>query len=221
MRRPTFKLRLMPRQNRVTPLGEVIATPERGLVYANRGCIHDASGRIRERRYPTKRWIACQLEFRGRHRRPLMAPGQVHRAVLPRRGDRARRRPPAVRGVPLHRLRAPDGDVGRPPPRPARGGRDRRATRRASAATPTPSSGASTRRGYDELPDGAFVLVDGAAPPRARLSSCSAGPRPATRTAPTARPADRHRDRDHATVAGRAAHAPTGPRSCRSCTPRR
>ena len=42
----------MPRQNRVTPLGEVIATPERGLVYANRGCIHDANGRIRNR-YPT------------------------------------------------------------------------------------------------------------------------------------------------------------------------
>jgi hypothetical protein len=66
----------MPLQNRVTPLGEVIATPERGLVYANRGCIHDTSGRIRERRYPTKRWIACQLQFRGRHRRPLMAPGR-------------------------------------------------------------------------------------------------------------------------------------------------
>jgi hypothetical protein len=66
----------MPLQNRVTPLGEPIATPERGLVYANRGCIHDATGRIRERRYPTRRWIACQLEFRARRRRPLMAPGR-------------------------------------------------------------------------------------------------------------------------------------------------
>jgi hypothetical protein len=66
----------MPLQNRVTPLGEVIAAPERGLVYANRGPIHDAGGRVRERRCPTKRWIACQLEFRGRHRRPLMAPGK-------------------------------------------------------------------------------------------------------------------------------------------------
>jgi len=60
----------------VTPLGDVIATPERGLVYANRGCIHDAHGRLRERRYPTKRWIACRLEFNGRYRRPLMAPGK-------------------------------------------------------------------------------------------------------------------------------------------------
>jgi hypothetical protein len=65
----------MPLQNRVTPLGTLIATPERGLVYANRGCIHDAHGRIRDR-YPTRRWIACQLDWGGRHRRPLMAPGK-------------------------------------------------------------------------------------------------------------------------------------------------
>ena len=39
----------MPLQNRVTPLGELIATPERGLVYANRGCLHDAEGNIRPR----------------------------------------------------------------------------------------------------------------------------------------------------------------------------
>jgi len=66
----------MPLQNRVTPLGEVIATPERGLVYANRGCIHDATGAVRERRNPTKRWIACRLEWGGRRRRPLLAPGK-------------------------------------------------------------------------------------------------------------------------------------------------
>ncbi len=65
----------MPLQNRVTPLGELIATPKRGLVYANRGCLHDQNGRIRDR-YPTRRWIACQLEFHGRHRTPLMAPGR-------------------------------------------------------------------------------------------------------------------------------------------------
>jgi hypothetical protein len=66
----------MPLQNRVTPLGEVIATPERGLVYANRGCLHDAHGRVRERRNPTRRWIACRLDWGGRRRTPLMAPGK-------------------------------------------------------------------------------------------------------------------------------------------------
>jgi hypothetical protein len=65
----------VPRQNRVTPLGELIAVPERGLVYGNRGCLHDAEGRIR-RRWATKRWIACRLEFRGWHRGPRMQPGK-------------------------------------------------------------------------------------------------------------------------------------------------
>ena len=31
----------MPLQNRVTPLGELVSDPGRGLVYGNRGCLHD------------------------------------------------------------------------------------------------------------------------------------------------------------------------------------
>ena len=65
----------MPLQNRVTPLGELIADPARGLVYGNRGCLHDDHGRIR-RRYNGKRWIACRLQFRGWHRAPLLQPGK-------------------------------------------------------------------------------------------------------------------------------------------------
>jgi hypothetical protein len=65
----------VPLQNRVTPLGDLIAHPARGLVYGNRGCLHDEHGRIR-RRWATKRWIACRLEFRGWHREPLMLPGK-------------------------------------------------------------------------------------------------------------------------------------------------
>jgi hypothetical protein len=65
----------MPFQNRVTPLGELIATPERGLVYGNRGCLHDEAGRIR-RRYAVKRWIACRLEFKGWRRKALLQPGR-------------------------------------------------------------------------------------------------------------------------------------------------
>jgi len=61
----------MPLQNRVTPLGELIADPARGLVYGNRGCLHDATGRIR-RRYNGKRWI----EFRGWKPGPLLRPGK-------------------------------------------------------------------------------------------------------------------------------------------------
>jgi hypothetical protein len=65
----------MPRQNRVTPLGELIATPERGLVFGNRGCLHDAAGRVR-RHHSGRRWIACRLRFRGWRRSPLMQPGR-------------------------------------------------------------------------------------------------------------------------------------------------
>jgi hypothetical protein len=65
----------MPLQNRVTPLGELVADPARGLLYGNRGCLHDDAGRIR-RRYDGKRWIACRLEFRGWHRSALLQPGR-------------------------------------------------------------------------------------------------------------------------------------------------
>jgi hypothetical protein len=65
----------MPLRNRVTPFGELVAAAERGLVYGNRGCLHDAGGNIR-RRYNGKRWIACQLRFRDRRRSPLMMPGR-------------------------------------------------------------------------------------------------------------------------------------------------
>ena len=65
----------MPFQNRVTPLSELIATPERGLVYGNRGRLHDEHGVIR-RQSQLKRWISCRLEFRGRHRHPVVQPGR-------------------------------------------------------------------------------------------------------------------------------------------------
>lgn len=62
----------MPRQNRVTPFGEIIATPERGTFMGNRGVLHDAEGQIK-RRWQVKRWLVCVLEFRGR-KRVVMTP---------------------------------------------------------------------------------------------------------------------------------------------------
>jgi hypothetical protein len=64
----------VPRRNRVTPLSEIVADPARGLVYGNRGCLHDAGGRI-VRHHALRRWIACRLEFKSR-RRELMRPGR-------------------------------------------------------------------------------------------------------------------------------------------------
>jgi hypothetical protein len=65
----------MPRRHRVTPLGELVADPARGLVYGNRGCLHDANGTI-VRPFAVKRWIACQLRFNDWQRGPLLQPGK-------------------------------------------------------------------------------------------------------------------------------------------------
>jgi hypothetical protein len=65
----------MPRQNRVTPDGELIAVPDRGLFWGNRGSLHDRSGRLV--RYSRGRaWAICVLSFKGR-RRELWAPGRL------------------------------------------------------------------------------------------------------------------------------------------------
>src|SRR3954462_13176295 len=65
----------MPLRNRVTPLGEPVSHPARGLVYGNRGCLHDDRGEIR-RAYTARRWIACRLEFKGWRRGALLQPGR-------------------------------------------------------------------------------------------------------------------------------------------------
>lgn len=62
----------MPLQNRVTPFGEIVAVPGRGLLMGNRGVLHDDERAI-VRPWRVRRWIACLLEFRGR-RREVMTP---------------------------------------------------------------------------------------------------------------------------------------------------
>ena len=59
-----------PHRNRVTPSGEIVATPHRGTLMGNRGVIHADDGTI-VRAWQVKRWIACRLEFKGRHREIL------------------------------------------------------------------------------------------------------------------------------------------------------
>ena len=59
----------MPLQNRVTPLGQIVSTPQRGLFTGNRGIIHDpATKTLLNRRWSSKAWITCTCEFRGRRR---------------------------------------------------------------------------------------------------------------------------------------------------------
>ena len=141
----------MPLQNRVTPLSELIATPARGLVYGNRGCLHDGTGAIR-RRFAVKRWIACRLEFKGWHRTPLLQPGRftelffLDEATAFAAGHRPCalcRRADYDRFVSLVAARADEVDERLHRERLDGRGRRLHATRSA------------------DLPDGAFVLEDG------------------------------------------------------------
>jgi hypothetical protein len=58
-----------PLQNRVTPSGDIISAPHRGLFTGNRGIIHDPATRtLLNRRWSSKAWLTCVCEFRGRRR---------------------------------------------------------------------------------------------------------------------------------------------------------
>ncbi|MGI9489739.1 MAG: hypothetical protein ACR2RF_28410 [Geminicoccaceae bacterium] len=58
----------MPRQNRVTPEGDIVTLSERGLFMGNRGILHDAEQRLRRVRWRHPHWIICALAFKGWHR---------------------------------------------------------------------------------------------------------------------------------------------------------
>lgn len=137
----------MPLQNRVTPLGDLIAVAARGTVYGNRGCLHDAHGRI-VRRYQVKRWIACRLVFKDWHRAQKMQPGRFTELFFLDEATAfaAGHRPCALcRREDYNRFMAIVGE------------------RRADDidARLHEERGAYHREPFDALPDGAFILRDG------------------------------------------------------------
>jgi hypothetical protein len=140
----------VPLQNRVTPLGDLVADRGRGLVYGNRGCLHDDRGRIR-RRFAGRRWIACRLEFRGRRRGRLLQPGKytelffLDEATALAAGHRACAE---CRREDYERLAA------------ILGGRADAIDARLHDERVAPATGGQRRHTVevDDLPDGAFVL---------------------------------------------------------------
>jgi hypothetical protein len=59
----------MPLQNRVDPLGQLFADSSRGLFMGNRGGrFHKEDRTLGGRRWVSRAWICCRLEFRGRQR---------------------------------------------------------------------------------------------------------------------------------------------------------
>jgi hypothetical protein len=149
----------MPLRNRVTPLSELVADPARGLVYGNRGCLHDREGHIR-RRYDGRRWIACRLRFRDWHRHPLLQPGRFtelffldeatafaagHRPCALCRREDYRRFAAIWRGLHAGPASADAMD----------------AQLQAERVDPTSRAQRHHTAPLAELPDGAFVLRDG------------------------------------------------------------
>ncbi len=149
-----------PARNRVTPLGEIVAIPLRGAWTGNRGILHRGTEIVRF--HASDLWITCALRFRGRWREQW----RPHRytflyfhdeAVSLAAGHRPcaecrRERYEAYRGAWADGLR-----VGPPSAkeinRQLHGERIVRGTHRRRLH----------RRSWAELPDGAFVWLDGAA----------------------------------------------------------
>ena len=64
----------MPLQNRVTPFGDIIAIPQRGLLMGNRGIIHDpATKTLLRKRWSSKAWIICTCSYKDRWREVMGA----------------------------------------------------------------------------------------------------------------------------------------------------
>jgi hypothetical protein len=59
----------MPLQNRVTPFGELVAARARGTLFGNRGGrFHTDARTLTARRWASRQWICCVLDFKGRQR---------------------------------------------------------------------------------------------------------------------------------------------------------
>src|SRR6185369_7421574 len=144
-------------QNRVTPFGELISTSARGTLMGNRGGkFHAANRTLTKRRWASRQWICCVLDFKNRQRNvwgryytELFFLDEVTALAAGHRPCFECRRADALAfaeafGKPGHRPSAPDMDVVLHAER--LDGRQKRVHRRL----------------LDELPDGAMITLTGA-----------------------------------------------------------
>jgi hypothetical protein len=146
----------MPLQNRMTPVGEPVAIAARGLLMGNRGGrIHTGERTLTNRRWASRQWICCKLEFHGRHREvwgdsytefffldEVTALAAGHRPCFECRRKDAERFAALFPGA----HRAADMDIRLHAER-LEGGRNRKRLH---------------WRKLDDLPDGTMIVVDGA-----------------------------------------------------------
>ena len=148
----------MPLQNRVTPFGDLIVTPARGTLMGNRGGkFHTDERNLTDRRWASRQWICCVLDFKGRQRDvwgryytelffldEVTALAAGHRPCFECRRHDAERFAALFSGKRRARPRRRDGQ---------------RAARRAPGRQ---SDKRLHRRPIDGLPDGAIIARDGA-----------------------------------------------------------
>ena len=151
----------MPLQNRVDPFGELNALAARGLLFGNRGGrFHTDAKTLTKRRWASRQWICCVLDFKGRQRDvwgryytelffldepTALAAG--HRPCFECRRKDAEAFAEAWRKAKRLGTRPYAGQMDEVLHRERLAGRAKRLHRRA----------------IDELPDGSFVVFDGAA----------------------------------------------------------
>ncbi|UIJ72301.1 hypothetical protein [Aurantimonas sp. HBX-1] len=151
----------MPLQNRVTPLGHIVADPARGNLMGNRGILHDGERRLGRSRWKHKAWIACTLAFK-QTRRPLMAPGRYTELFFLDEATSL-----AAGHRPCAECRRADFDAFRAAWAAAEGSDDPPSAPEMDAALHAARVDRWSRdqirheRSAADLPDGVFVLVDG------------------------------------------------------------
>jgi hypothetical protein len=148
----------MPERNRVTPTGDIVATPLRGAWTGNRGVLHEGNEIVRF--HAGNLWITCALEFRGRNRE-LWVPNRwtplfFHDEAV---AFAAGHRPCGeCRYAEYQAYKAAWADgLGGPPP--SAGEMNRRL--HAERIFPGTHRRRFHEAAWSELPDGAFVLDDG------------------------------------------------------------
>lgn len=178
----------MPMQNRVTPWGEIVATPARGTFMGNRGGrLHDGERRLGRRRWATKAWLICVLSFRDRWSPVMPAHGYTRLFFLDEATALAAGHRPCAecRRAAFNAFAAvAAADFGGPPRAPVLDARlhEDRLAQGCEKATFAAAIG--------DLPDGTFVVTSNGAPAllwRDRLLAWSAAgygaSRPVDRTA--------------------------------------
>ena len=69
-------LKISPKQNRVTPYGELVSNSERGMFMGNRGILHDENQSINHpMKWKSISWIYCSLSYKGK-KREIMGTGK-------------------------------------------------------------------------------------------------------------------------------------------------